>query len=238
MNRKMKELPKDQRPYERCLKNGPGVLSDSELLAVILRSGTTKISALELAAEILAKMEATPFPGLQGLIHISIPDLQGIHGIGEVKAVQLKCIGELARRIALNSAKPRIRWNDPRSIAEYYMEKLRHEEQEQVCCMMMDTKNHMIGEKTISKGTVNISVVSPREIFLDALRQHAVGIVLIHNHPSGDPSPSGEDRLMTKRVLKAGELVGISLLDHIIIGDHRYFSFREEGVLVEEEENT
>ena len=230
----MKELPKDQRPYEKCLENGAETLSDSELLAVILRCGTRETSSLSLANEILTQMNATPYPGLPGILHSSVQDLMSIHGIGKVKAIQLKCIGELSRRIAVTAAKPRIRWNAPESIAEYYMEKLRHEEQELMCCMMMDTKNHLLGEKTVSKGTVNISVVTPREIFLDALRYHAVGIILVHNHPSGDPSPSEQDCLVTKRIAEAGEMVGIRLLDHLIIGDHRYFSFREEELLAED----
>lgn len=236
MNRKMKELPKEQRPYEKCLVNGPSSLSDSELLAVILRCGTKELNSLSLAGEILAQMKNTPYPGLPGLIHCSIQDLMKIRGVGRVKAVQLKCIGELSRRIALTAARPKIRWNIPETIAQYYMEKLRHEEQEQIYCMMLDTKTHLLGECVVSKGTVNSSLITPREIFLEALRYHAVGIVLVHNHPSGDPSPSAADYALTERIRKTGDLVGISLMDHIVIGDHRYFSFLEEGVFTEEKD--
>lgn len=229
----MKELPKEQRPYEKCLAYGAASLSDSELLAVILRCGTKDISSLSLAGEILIQMKQTPYPGLHGLIHSSVQDLMRIRGVGKVKAVQLKCIGELSRRIALTAAKPKIRWNTPETIAEYFMEKLRHEEQEQVCCMMLDSGTHLLGECILSKGTVNSSLISPREIFLEALRHHAVGIILVHNHPSGDPSPSRDDYALTERIQKAGDLLGISLMDHIVIGDHRYYSFAEEGVLTQ-----
>lgn len=235
MNRRMKELPKEQRPYEKCLANGATVLSDSELLAVILRCGTRDTSSLALAGEILTQMKNTPYPGLLGLMHSSIQDLMGIKGIGKVKAVQLKCIGELSRRIALTAARPKICWDTPKTIAEYYMEKLRHEEQEQMYCMMLDTRTHLLGECIVSRGTVNSSLISPREIFLEALRYHAVGVVMIHNHPSGDPYPSRADYEITRRVCQAGEMLGISLMDHIVIGDQQYFSFAEEGLLTDQD---
>ena len=233
MSQTIKDLPKEQRPYEKCLKNGASSLSDSELLAVILRTGTKENSSLSLANEILSQMKDSAYPGLPGILHSSIPDLMRIHGIGKVKAVQLKCIGELSRRIAVTAARPHIRWNSPQSIAEYYMEKLRHEEQEQICCMMFDTKSHLLGELTVTKGTVNISVITPREIYLEALRYHAVGITLIHNHPSGDPTPSQEDYDLTVRMQRAGDLIGICLLDHIVIGDQKYFSFREQEIITQ-----
>lgn len=226
----MKQLPEEQRPYEKCFTQGESALSDSELLAVILRSGTQGKNSLTLAQEILKVMEKSSYPGLTGLLHISVQDLMKINGIGQVKAVQLKCIGELSKRIARNAARPQLVMNSPASIAAYYMEELRHEEQEVVICMMSDVKGHFLGDKILTRGTVTGSMVTPREIYMEALRRHAVSLILIHNHPSGDPTPSPDDVQITTRIYQAGELIGIHLLDHIVIGDQKYCSFREEGL--------
>lgn len=231
MSEIMKDLPEAQRPYEKCLRNGPGVLNDSELLAVILRSGTKGKNSLALANQILKFMEESSFPGLTGLLHISAEDLMNIHGIGKVKAVQLKCIGELSKRIARTAARTQLTFCNPTSIAAYYMEQLRHEEQELMLVMMLDTRNHFLGEQILTKGTVNATLITPREVFLEALRRHAACLILIHNHPSGDPSPSSNDCDVTRRIFQAGEILGIHLIDHIIIGDHRYYSFCEENKL-------
>ena len=132
--------------------------------------------------------------------------------------------------MAAAGARKGLCFHDPASIADYYMERLRHKEQEELICMMLDTKNHLLGEEMIFKGTVNGSFVSPREIFLTAMSYHAVGILLVHNHPSGDPTPSQADLDVTQRIAEAGELLGIPLLDHIIIGDCKYLSFRQQGI--------
>lgn len=229
-NNIMKQLPEEQRPYEKCFTQGESALSDSELLAVILRSGTQGKNSLTLAQEILKVMEKSSYPGLTGLLHISVQDLMKINGIGQVKAVQLKCIGELSKRIARNAARPQLVMNSPASIAAYYMEELRHEEQEVVICMMTDVKGHFLGDKILTRGTATGSMVTPREIYMEALRRHAVSLILIHNHPSGDPTPSPDDVQITTRIYQAGELIGIHLLDHIVIGDQKYCSFREEGL--------
>lgn len=229
----MKEIPESQRPYEKCLREGEGALSDSELLAVILRCGTRGMSSLTLANEILNQMEQSPYPGLLGLLHSSAAELQSIHGIGKVKAVQLKCIGELAKRIASTAARSSLDFRSPDSIAAYYMEQLRHQEQEMMLCMMLDNQNHLLGDTILSKGTVNATLITPREVYLEALRYHAVNLILIHNHPGGNPTPSSCDREITERICRAGEMLGICLLDHIIIGDQRYISFREEGLMEE-----
>lgn len=226
----MKQLPEEQRPYEKCFTQSESALSDSELLAVILRSGTQGKNSLTLAQEILKVMEKSSYPGLTGLLHISVQDLMKINGIGRVKAVQLKCIGELSKRIARNAARPQLVMNSPASIAAYYMEELRHEEQEVVICMMADVKGHFLGDKILTRGTATGSMVTPREIYMEALRRHAVSLILIHNHPSGDPTPSPDDVQITTRIYQAGELIGIHLLDHIVIGDQKYCSFREEGL--------
>ena len=225
----MKTLPPGERPYEKCMKHGPGVLSDAELLAVILRTGSYGQTALQMAGEIL---DLCPFrKDLAGMLHLTLQDLCGINGVGRVKAVQILCIGELSRRIARLEAERGLRFEDPASVAAYYMEDLRHCEQETVRCMMLDTRSRLIGECEIHRGTVNNSFMSAREVFLGALSFHAVSIILIHNHPSGDATPSEEDILVTQRLMTAGELIGIRLLDHIIIGDHTYVSLIQEGRL-------
>lgn len=217
------------RPYEKFRRVGPENLADEELLAIILRSGTKGYSSLALAEEVLNLSRVSP--GLLGLHHLSLAQLQEIRGIGEVKAIQIKCIGELSRRISKSASAKSLNFQEPGTIADYYMEDMRHLEQETLFCIMLDTKNHFLGDVEISKGTVNASLAAPREIYLAALSYHAVYIILVHNHPSGNPAPSDEDIRITQRIQAAGEIVGISLLDHIIIGDLTYFSLRQEGMM-------
>lgn len=220
----IRDLPETARPYERCLDSGPEVLSDIELLAVLLRSGTQGCSALELAGKIL---KLCPYEdGLGGLLRLTVPELRGVTGIGPVKAVQISCLGELSRRIARKQHIRRPQFPDAQSVAEYYMENLRHCEQEHVLCMLLDTRNRLLGEEEISKGTVNQSLFSSRELYITALSYHAVHVILVHNHPSGDVTPSREDIEVTRQAFEAGELIGIRLLDHIIVGDRQYISLR------------
>lgn len=229
MNKTMKQLPVSERPYEKCLLNGPQVLSDAELLAVIIRAGTKEESAVALSQNILASFR---YPeGILGLLRASIPELRQIRGIGKVKAVQLTCIGELSKRIARAGFGNQPVFSAPEDIADYYMEQLRHETREKAIVMMLNSKNRLLHEMVISTGTVNNSLVSPREIFLEALHYQAVGVCLVHNHPSGDPSPSRDDVLITRRLKEAGEIIGIYLLDHIIIGDNSYNSMKKRGIL-------
>ena len=223
----MKHLPKEERPYEKCLTWGAERLSDAELIAVILRTGSKGVSALELSRNVLAQDKK----GLLGIYHMSISDLQKIHGLGKVKALQIKCIAELSRRIARARFSETVSFHDPASVSSYYMETLRHEEQEVLLLVMLNSKGKLLGEEIISKGTVNATVISPREIFLTAFSYHAVSIILLHNHPSGNPQPSQEDIALTERVKKSGELLGIELLDHIIIGDHAAVSFRMDELI-------
>lgn len=226
---RIKELPTGERPYEKCLACGPEILSDAELLAVILRFGTSGSSAIELAQQVLRA--GGNRDGLLGIHHLSVQELMEIHGIGEVKAIQIKAIGELSKRFSRNRKAQLPEFHHPEQIAEYYMEYLRHEEQEHLFCMMLDGRNRLIGEYGLFKGTVNASIISPREIFLEALRTRAVNIILVHNHPSGDPTPSRQDILITERILRTGELLDIHLIDHIIIGDQCYVSFQERDML-------
>ncbi len=226
---KMKELSENERPYEKCLRYGAEYLSDTELLAVLLRTGVKGMNSLELAQKILqTPSEGT---GLLNIHHLTLQKLKNIRGIGTVKAIQILCLSELAKRLAKTSAGEGLIFNNPTTIAEYYMEELRHQKQEQMKLLMLNTKTKLIGETDISKGTVNASLVSPRELFIEALNQEAVSIILIHNHPSGDPTPSKSDILLTKRVKDAGDLIGIELLDHIIIGNNCYISFSEQKMI-------
>lgn len=225
----IKCLPEDERPYEKCWNRGERALSDAELLSVILRTGVTGESALDLSRRIVMELGRE---GLSGLYHLSTVQLMQIRGVGRVKAAQLKCIGELSRRIAGKSLHPQeISFNDPETVALYYMEEYRHEECEKVLLIMLDTRGHLLGEEVIASGTVDQSLISPREVFLSALRRRSVNIILLHNHPSGDPTPSEQDILITQRIREGGELLGIELLDHIIIGDRKCVSFRRENLL-------
>lgn len=185
-------------------------------------------TSLELAREILSLPGKEE--GLLGLYHCTRQELLQIRGVGEVKAIQLQCIGELSKRMAAAGARKGLCFHDPASIADYYMERLRHEDQEVLLCMMLDTKNQLLGEKEITRGTVNATMISPRELFLAALQFRAVHILLVHNHPSGIPEPSGDDITVTRQIRRAGEMLGITLLDHIIIGDHCYTSMLEQGI--------
>ena len=213
----MKQLPKEDRPYEKCLESGAASLTDAELLAVIIRTGSREETSLELARQILS-LEGQE-NRLLGLLHHSLEDYCRIKGVGKVKGAQLMCIGELSRRIWNCKARETpVSFTHPEQIADYYMEDMRHLEQEEIRVMFLN-------------GTVNASVVTPREILIEGLRCLAVSMILVHNHPSGDPSPSESDILLTRRVQEAGNVIGISLLDHIIIGDKRFLSFRQQQII-------
>ncbi len=225
----MKELPKSEQPYEKFLNVGEENLSDAELLAILIRSGTQGMSAISVANHVISA--GTKEHGLLNLQLMSYQELQEIAGIGQVKAIQLKCMGELSKRITKSNRRLRLNFTIPRTVAEYYMEEYRLKQQEHLLLIMVNTKGGLIGEKVIFKGTVNGSLVSPREVFIEALQRQAVYIILLHNHPSGDPSPSGEDISLTRRMKEAGSIIDIQVLDHIIIGDHKYFSFAEKDLL-------
>lgn len=224
------KVKQENLPYERFLRFGPENLTESELLAIILRTGTRDKSALELAQEVLALAEPSR-EGLLGLYDIPLERLMEISGIGEVKAVKLKCITELSRRIASATAREQICMQRPETVAAYYMEQLRHRKTECVVLASVDAKGRLVGDAVMSNGSATMSLISAREIFLEALRSQAVSIILIHNHPSGDPSPSRADAELTGQIAAAGQMLGIPLLDHIIIGDNRYMSFREKELI-------
>lgn len=231
MNKKKKQsCGNENMPYEKFLRFGADTLTESELLAIILRTGTRDRSATEIAEDIL-NLSAAPRTGLLGLYDVPVEKLMEIKGLGEVKAVKIKCIAELAMRINMASAKEGMIVKNPATIANYFMEKLRHKRKECVLVLCVDAKGQILKEVFLSSGSVNMSLISPREVFLEALKGEAVSIILLHNHPSGDPTPSQCDLEITRHVKEMGDKLDIPMLDHIIIGDNCYFSFKEKGYI-------
>lgn len=227
-----RKLP-DERdmPYERFLERGPDACSDADLLAIIIRTGTANESAVDLAERILTSGNRDGRPRLRSLCNISLEELMSFNGIGEVKAVKILCIAELSRRLSTERAGEKLIFSSPSSVADYYMETLCNLEQEQVMLLLLDNRLALIREEILSIGTVNASLVSPREVFVRAVKSRAVNVMLLHNHPSGSTEPSQEDLNITQRVQELGRMMDIQLVDHIIIGDHEYLSFKEAGYL-------
>lgn len=223
----------EERPYEKCERFGAGSLTDIELLAVLLRTGTKGESALDLARKLFYPGEGTQPQAKAHLQSWTKEELLKISGIGRVKAIQILCLCELSKRMSQLSAREDLDFSRPDTIAAYYMEDMRYYRQEHLKLLMLNTRSRLIGESEISRGTVNMSVISPRELYIEALQKNAVYIILLHNHPSGDPMPSREDILVTQRIREGGSLLGIELLDHIIIGDNCYVSLAEQKLLKE-----
>ncbi len=226
-------IPESERPYEKCIACGPDHLTDTELLAVMLRTGSVGENALALAQRILYDPDMSSVKGVARLTQGYVREWMHLRGIGQVKAVQLVCLAELAKRISRTSYTDRLTLSSPSCVAETYMEGMRHLRQEIIKVVFLDSKTKKMGECDISKGTVNASLISPREIFIQAVHYDAVFILVLHNHPSGDPTPSQADIDLTNRIAYAGQMLGIPLADHIVIGDRCYFSFEEHGLLSE-----
>lgn len=226
----IRELPKALRPYEKCIEYGASSLSNEELLAIIIRTGTNGEGSFILASRILSLRGES---SLANLMRLSTEELMNIKGIGKVKAIQIQCICELSKRISMAAVENELDFSNPSKIASYYMESHRHLEVEQLVVIFLDTKCKRICDKVMFSGTVNHSVISPREIFIEALKCGAVNIIMMHNHPSGDATPSREDIISTNRIKQAGKIIGISLLDHIILGDRKYTSLKETGIFSE-----
>ncbi|MFC0557814.1 RadC family protein [Halalkalibacter alkalisediminis] len=223
----IRDVPERERPRERLLQEGPIALSNQEILAILLRTGTKQESVLQLAQRVLAK-----FDGLLLLKEAAIEELCTIKGIGEAKAVELSAAIELGRRI--HSLQPEDRYviRSPEDVSNYVMEDMRFLQQEHFDCLYLNTKNQVLHRKTVFIGSLNASICHPREIFKEAFRRSAASVICLHNHPSGDPSPSREDIEVTKRLSEAGKLLGIELLDHIIIGDRKFVSLKEQGYVI------
>ncbi len=215
-------------PYERYFLHGMESLSNKDLIAILLRTGTDKCSVLDAAGALLHYRDSAN-ENLSVLFDMSLEDLMQVPGIGKVKAVRLLCVLEIAKRIAMEKSDITVTFNTPRDAAICYMERLRHEAQETVILVYLDNKNHKIGDEILSVGTVNSSPLSPRDVFIRAAKRGAVNIMLLHNHPSGDPEPSDSDIEITRRISKLGLDLEIHLLDHLVIGDGTYTSLREQG---------
>ena len=225
----IKDLPPAQRPRERLMEAGPEALSDAELLAIIIRSGTRDLSALDLARRLLVE-----YHSLQRLAQVTPQELarnSNLTGIGPAKAAQLGAVMALAARMKASPFIQGDRFSSSRQIYEHYHERLSSLEQELFICMLLDTKNRLILARETSRGGQNSSPVDPRTIFKDAVRHSASAIIFVHNHPSGDPSPSRDDERLTARLKEAAELLEVRVLDHVIIGRGDYFSFADHGLI-------
>ncbi|MCS1351435.1 DNA repair protein RadC [Mechercharimyces sp. CAU 1602] len=222
----VRDLPMEERPRERILAIGTSQASHADLIAILLRTGTTNESVLSLADRVLVQTG-----GIRGLAEMTLDELIGIHGIGPAKAVQLLAGVELGRRIARIQPEERYKIRCPHDAADYVMEEMRYLKQEHFVCLLLDTKHQILGKKTIFVGTLNASIVHPREVFREGIRRGVAAVICLHNHPSGDPTPSREDIQITHRLAEAGEVLGIPLLDHVVIGDQTYYSMKEKGIL-------
>lgn len=227
MNIRTKDLPIGEQPFEKYRRAGILSLTDEELLALIIRKGTRESNCINLCKTVLRLAGGS----LAGICGLTEAELCTIPGIGPVKAVQLIGISELARRIAKTKRSHDEPLDSAEKIAERYMEDMRHLKEERVFLLLLDSKFRLIKEITIGIGSINQSILRPREIFVQALKNEAVHIILLHNHPSGDPTPSKADIIVTKKVLEVAALVGIPLEDHLVIGDCCYVSLREEELV-------
>ncbi|MBF0710479.1 MULTISPECIES: DNA repair protein RadC [unclassified Gemella] len=218
-NIKIKDLDLEDRPREKLLKYGPNVLSDKELLAILLRTGSKSLNVLELASSILKELG-----GVKNLRYATYNELKKFKGVGQVKALDIIAAIEFSARIYSDEITEVIKCDNPKTIAQYYRYKLENLKQEILMVIDLDTKGKIVAEREVFKGGLSSSLIHPREIFKDSLRNSAATIVCLHNHPSGDPSPSLEDIFTTKKLQEVGDLLGIPLLDHIIIAKEGYVS--------------
>ncbi len=222
----IKDLPERERPRERLLAYGPSSLSNADLIAIILRTGTSKVSAIHLAENLLAK-----FGSLKGVATADPEEMQSVDGMGQAKAAQISAAMELGRRLAsfTEDTKPIV--SEPSDVVRIVMPELRDEKKEHFKALYLDVKNRILRQKTIFVGTLDGASVHPREVFREAVSLACANIIIAHNHPSGDPTPSSDDKAVTLRFVEAGKVVGIEILDHIVVGDGRWVSFKKAGLL-------
>ncbi|MCS7201184.1 MAG: DNA repair protein RadC [Dictyoglomus sp.] len=227
MGKKLKDLPKNEKPRERFLHYGGQSLSDSELLAIILRTGSRNLSVLDLAQNILSE-----FGSLKRLSEIGIGELIKYPGIGITKAIQIKASIELGKRILLDKREFfQESIQNPESAYRLFQEDFLNLFEEHLFCAYLNTKNNCLSKRLIAKGNLNVVYAQPREILRYALQENAVKIILAHNHPSGDITPSEEDIIFTKRIIEAGKIIGLEVLDHLIIGNNRFLSLKEKNYI-------
>jgi DNA repair protein RadC len=220
------DLPSNERPQEKLLRYGADTLSNPELLALILRTGTSDENIVSLCSRVLKEAG-----GLNGLLEYSAEEYMRLKGIKTAKAAQLLALSELSKRFKSYKSGDEYKISQPKDAAMLIMESMRHLKQEILKVLLLNTKNIIIAEKDISKGSLNSSIVHPREVFNEAVKRSCASIIICHNHPSGDPTPSNEDINITHRLKDSGNILGIELLDHIIIGNGIYVSLKEKGIL-------
>ncbi len=219
----IREMPEDERPRERLLKYGPEALSNAELLAIILRTGSRKENVVNMCSRIFSEYS------LKRLSQANIKQLMQIHGIGAAKAAQIAAVFELARKLEGFTDEPKRKIRSPADVYSLLYPKMREHKRERLVALLLDTKNHVLREEVISIGSLNANIVHPREVFKAALMESCASVILSHNHPSGDPTPSREDIAVTEKLVEGGKLLGIDVLDHVVIGDGRYVSLKDEG---------
>ncbi len=222
---RIRDLPTSERPRERLRQHGPGSLSNPELLAIVLRVGSGRESAIALATRLLAR-----WGGLAGLARASFGELCAEHGMGEAKAAQVKAALELGRRLLAAAPEERPVVRSPGDVANLLLADMALLEQEHLRVVLLNTRNHVLGVPEVYKGTVNSAQVRVADIFREAVREGCPAIVVVHNHPSGDPEPSREDVEVTRQMVVAGELLGIEVLDHLVLARGGYVSLRERGL--------
>jgi DNA repair protein RadC len=227
----MKELAPHDRPREKLTRCGVGNLGDNELLALVLGSGSRDVDALQLANLLLARAG-----GLQGLTRSGLGDLRQVPGVGAVRAAQVLAAVELGRRTLVRAGADRARMHTPGDIAAHLLPLYGAAAVEQFGVALLDTRHRLARLRILSVGSLDSTVVHPREVFKEAAFASAAHVVLFHNHPSGDPSPSQDDIELTARMLKAGDIMGIEVLDHVILADQRYYSFWEAGFMARRRE--
>jgi DNA repair protein RadC len=221
----IKELPSSERPRERLLHYGPGALSNGELLAIILRTGTRDENVIRVAQRLLAS-----FGGLTGLAQASTAELTAEKGLGPAKAAQLKAALEMGRRLLIELPDERVQIRAPADAANLVMSEMSLLEQEHLRTMLLDTKNRVLATPTIYVGSLNTSLIRVGELFREAIRANSASLIVLHNHPSGDPTPSPEDVAVTRQIVEAGKLLDVEVLDHLIIGQQRFVSLKERGL--------
>ncbi|HCX04133.1 MAG TPA: hypothetical protein DHM42_06555 [Clostridiales bacterium] len=221
------EIPKDERPREKLLKYGAKSLTNSELIGILLRVGSNKDTAITLGQKILKENEK----GLLNLVNATPGSLNKFHGVSNAKAATILAAVELGKRISSTKASESFKITSPQDVSALVMEDMRYYKKEYFRIILLDTKNKVIDIITISIGSLNSSIVHPREVFLEAVKKSSASIILLHNHPSGEVQPSREDINITQRLIEAGDIMGIKVLDHIIIGDGTYLSFKEENII-------
>ena len=226
---KIEDFPVEERPYEKFIKYGEKALSVSELLAILLRSGTRQLSSVELARKLVLDQDKQE--KILRLYEYTYESLIALNGIGPVKAIQILALLELSQRISRATYQHTMKWTNPKDVAGYFMEEMRHKKKEQFFVIYLDTKCKCISYESVSEGSLNASIVHPREVYKGAICKSANSIIVLHNHPSGEPTPSKEDLQITDKLKDTGNIVGIRLLDHIIIGDGCFISLKEQGYL-------